>query len=214
MTFISSRMLSNTAEDTDINILERKQTMLLRNSLTISHELVSRVVLPGDSVVDATMGNGNDTLFLAGLVGGTGKVYAFDIQEQALEKTGQKVKNAGVQDRVALIRDGHQNMDQYVPKGIKAVMFNLGYLPGGDHKLGTRAETTIAAIEKALALLCREGIVMIVIYYGGDSGFGEKEAVMAYFKTLDAKNYSVLVHEFVNQANCPPIAVCIEKYID
>lgn len=188
--------------------------MILKNSLTISHDLVSRVVLPGDTVVDATMGNGNDTLFLAGLVGDTGRVFSFDIQEQALEKTRQKLLSTGVQDRVTLIRDGHQNMDRYVPKGIKAVMFNLGYLPGGDHKLGTKADTTIAAIEKSLALLCCEGIVMVVIYYGGDSGFEEKEAVMSYFKTIDSKNYSVLVHEFVNQANCPPIAVCIEKYID
>ena len=187
--------------------------MLLKNSLFISHDLVSKVVQPGDIVVDATMGNGNDTFFLANLVGDDGKVYAFDVQQLAMDNTIKRLTEAAMLERVDLVLDGHQNIDKYVPQGIKAVMFNLGYLPKGDHSIGTRAETTIAAIEKSLNLLCKEGIVMLVIYYGGDSGFDEKNAVMEYFKTLDCKKYSVLVHDFVNQVNCPPIAVCIEKMI-
>ncbi|OGO78016.1 MAG: SAM-dependent methyltransferase [Clostridiales bacterium GWB2_37_7] len=187
--------------------------MLLKNSLHISHELVSKVVQQGDVVIDATMGNGNDTLFLAKLVGDCGKVFAFDVQQLALDNTKKKLIEAEVFDRTELIQDGHQNIDKYIQGGIKAVMFNLGYLPKGDHSIGTRAETTIEAVEKCLELLCKEGIVMIVIYYGGDSGFEEKNAVMEYFKTLDCKKYAVLVHDFVNQVNCPPIAVCIEKMI-
>jgi predicted methyltransferase len=185
--------------------------MILNNSLQISHELVRKVVQPGDIVVDATMGNGNDTLFLANLVGDCGKVFAFDVQQLALDNTKKKLIDAGVFDRTELILDGHQNIDKYAPNGIKAVMFNLGYLPKGDHSIGTKAVTTIAAVEKCLEMLCKEGIVMIVIYYGGDSGFEEKNSVMEYFKSLDCKKYSVLVHDFVNQVNCPPIAVCIEK---
>lgn len=185
--------------------------MLLKNSLSISHEMVSKVVQPGDIVVDATMGNGNDTLFLSRLVGDCGKVYAFDVQQLALDNTRKRLTDAGLQERAELILDGHQNIGKYAPQGIKAVMFNLGYLPKGDHNIGTKAETTIAAIESSLMLLCKEGIVMLVIYYGGDSGFDEKDAVMEYFKTLDCKKYAVLVHDFVNQVNCPPIAVCIEK---
>lgn len=188
--------------------------MLLKNSLHISHELVGKVVQHGDIVVDATMGNGNDTLFLASLVGDKGRVYSFDVQQLALDNTRKRLSEAGVIDRAELILDGHQNLDKYVQKGIKAVMFNLGYLPKGDHNIGTKAETTIAAIEKCLELLCKEGIVMIVVYYGGDSGFEEKDAVMEYFKALDCKKYSVLVHDFVNQVNCPPIAICIEKMVE
>jgi predicted methyltransferase len=188
--------------------------MLLKNSLSISHELVSKVVQPGDIVVDATMGNGNDTLFLANLVGDEGKVYAFDVQQLALDNTKKRLSDAGLLQRAELILDGHQNIGRYAPQGIKTVMFNLGYLPKGDHNIGTKAETTIAAIESSLKLLCREGIIMLVIYYGGDSGFDEKNAVLEYFKTLDCKKYSVLVHDFVNQVNCPPIAVCIEKMIE
>lgn len=188
--------------------------MLLTNSLNISHEMVSKVVQPGDIVVDATMGNGNDTMFLAKLVGDVGKVYAFDVQQLALDNTKKRLYDAGLLERAELILEGHQNIGKYVPQGIKAVMFNLGYLPKGDHNIGTKAETTIAAIEKSLELLCREGIIMLVIYYGGDSGFDERDAVMEYFKTLDCKKYTVLVQNFVNQVNCPPIAVCIEKMID
>lgn len=188
--------------------------MLLSNSLEISHELVSRVVSKGDMVVDATMGNGNDTLFLAKLVGEEGKVFAFDIQESAVSNTGRRLKETGLSERAELILDGHQNIDNYVPRGIKAVMFNLGYLPKGDHSIGTRAATTIEALEKCMKLICREGIIMVVVYYGGDSGFDEKNAVMEYVKGIDCRKFSVLVHEFVNQVNCPPIAICIEKTID
>ena len=185
--------------------------MILKNALSISHELVSKVVQPGDIVADATMGNGNDTLFLANLVGDLGKVYAFDVQQLALDNTKKRLNDAGLLNRAELILDGHQNIAKYAAPGLKAVMFNLGYLPKGDHHIGTRAETTIAALESSLMLLCKEGIVMLVIYYGGDSGFDEKNAVMAYLKNLDCKKYAVLVHDFVNQVNCPPIAVCIEK---
>jgi predicted methyltransferase len=186
--------------------------MILKNSLAISHDLVARVVKPGDIVVDATMGNGNDTVFLARLVGDTGRVYAFDIQKCALDNTKKKLEAEGLAARVEQIHDGHQNIAKYVTPGIKAVMFNLGYLPKGDHSIGTKAETTIEAIKSSMKLLCVGGIIMIVIYYGGDSGFEEKEAVLEYVKTIDYRQYSVLVHNFVNQVNCPPIAVCIEKY--
>lgn len=185
--------------------------MLLSNSLAISHELIKRVVQQGDAVVDATMGNGNDTLLLARLVGEKGKVYSFDIQECALANTRNRLEEAGVTDYVELIKDGHQNIDLYVPKGIRAVMFNLGYLPKGDHSIGTKADTTIEALKKSMELLMVGGIIMLVIYYGGDSGFDEKEAVLEYIKTIDCRKYTVLVSDFVNQINCPPIAVCIEK---
>jgi len=159
--------------------------MLLSNSLAISHEIIKKTVKQGDTVVDATMGNGNDTLLLASLVGKNGKVYSFDIQETALRNTAKKLKEAGVSDIVELICNGHENIDAYVPKGIRAVMFNLGYLPKGDHSIGTKACTTIEALKKSMELLMEGGIITIVIYYGGDSGFEEKEAVLEYIRTID-----------------------------
>lgn len=187
---------------------------VIKNSLGQSHDIVRNVVMPGDIVVDATAGNGHDTAFLAGLVGDGGKVYSFDIQEQAIAKTRQKLCDLGLIHRVELIEDGHQNMDLYINQQVKAVMFNLGYLPGGDHSIATRGETTIYAIEKALKLLKVNGIITIVVYYGGDSGFDEKNTVLEYIRGIEFRKFNVMQTEFVNQPNCPPILVCIEKLLE
>jgi predicted methyltransferase len=184
---------------------------VIKNSLGQSHEIIRKVVKEGDYVIDATAGNGNDTAFLASLVGPSGLVYAFDIQEPAIENTRIRIKEKGYEERVKLIKDGHQNMDQYVKEKVNAVMFNLGYLPGGDHSIATIGETTIAAINKSMELLRQGGVITIVVYYGGDSGFDEKNQVMEYIETIDFKRFTVMKTEFVNQPNCPPILVCIEK---
>jgi len=186
----------------------------IANSLTQSHQYIERFVEQGDIVIDATCGNGNDTIFLAKLVGQKGRVFSFDIQKIALERTEKKLKNLGLTDRVELINDGHENLDKYIKSNIKAVMFNLGYLPRGDHNFATKAETTIAAIEKSLVNLVTGGIISIVVYHGGDSGFEEKDKVLKHLEKLDAKQYCVMKTEFVNQPNCPPILVCVEKIGD
>ncbi len=183
----------------------------IANSLNQSHQYIERFVEPGDIVIDATAGNGNDTAFLAKHVGENGKVFAFDIQEVAIERTREKLLKLGLMDRVELINDGHENLDKYIQSSVKAVMFNLGYLPGGDHKIGTKAENTICAIEKAMELLVAGGLISIVVYHGGDSGFEEKNRVMEYLYNIDPKRYTVMKTEFINQPNYPPILVCIEK---
>ena len=184
---------------------------IIANSLMQSHQYIERFVEDGDIVIDATAGNGNDIVFLAKLVGQTGQVFSFDVQKIALDRTREKLINLGLADRVELINDGHENIDKYIKNNVKAVMFNLGYLPSGDHKMGTKAETTISAIEKSLNSLVKKGIISIVVYHGGDSGFEEKIQVLEYLEKLDPKKYSVMKTEFINQPNCPPILVCIEK---
>ena len=162
-------------------------------------------------MVDATCGNGNDTVFLAGLVGEEGNVYSFDIQDMAIQNTERKLMELHLAERVTVIKDGHQNMDIHIKDRVKAVMFNLGYLPKGDHSLGTRHDTTIIAVKKAMELLNVGGIITLVIYYGGDSGFDEKEKVLEFLKTIEQKNFIVMRTDFINQLNCPPVLVCIEK---
>lgn len=183
----------------------------IKNSLGQSHDYISLFVKEGDTVVDATCGNGNDTVFLAGLVGEGGRVFSFDIQDRAISNTTKKLNDLELCDRVTLIKDGHQNMDRYIKSPLKAVMFNLGYLPSGDHSLGTKPETTIQAISKSMELLVEGGVITVVIYYGGDSGFEEKEKVLQFLEGIDQKKFIVLRTDFINQANCPPILVCIEK---
>lgn len=187
------------------------ENCIIRNSLYQSHDIIRKAVKPGDTVIDATAGNGGDTLFLAELVGSEGKVYSFDIQQEALERTFQKLKAAGLEERAMLINDGHEHMKEHVHGEMSAIMFNLGYLPKGDHRIGTKGDSTIAAVESALDLIKRNGIITIVIYYGGDSGFEEKEQVLEYIKSIDCRRFTVSATDFVNQINCPPILVCIEK---
>lgn len=187
------------------------ESCMIKNSLYQSHEIAIKAVKPGDTVIDATCGNGGDTLFLARLTGDAGKVYSFDIQQEALNRTLDKLKKEGMNNRVELIHDSHERMDVYVKEKVRCVMFNLGYLPRGDHSIGTKGESTIKAIEKAMELIMVNGIITVVVYYGGDSGFDEKEQVLEYIKNIDCKQFTVSRTEFVNQINCPPILICIEK---
>lgn len=183
----------------------------LKKSLHQAHSLAESAVRQGDTVIDATMGNGYDTLFLAGLVGEEGKVYAFDIQALALDRTRQRLEQSGCLGWCRLILDGHQHMDKYVQGPVKLVIFNLGYLPKGDHSIGTRFETTREALEKSLDLISDDGLILIVVYYGGDSGFEEKEQLLTFLQSLDGKKYSVMKTDFINQINCPPLLIAIEK---
>ncbi len=183
----------------------------MKNALGIAHEIARKHIKIGDIVIDATAGNGNDTLLLAKLVGDKGKVYAFDIQKAAIINTKEKLRSHGLECRVRLINDGHQYMDRYISENISLVMFNLGYLPGGNHQIATKADSTIKALKISLNLLQLGGIIMMVIYQGGHSGFTEKDAIMEYLGKLNYNRYTVLAMDFLNWINYPPIAVCIEK---
>ena len=176
----------------------------------ITQYFIDNFIKHGDIAVDATAGNGNDTVKLCSAVGKTGHVYAFDIQKCAIENTEKKLAKSDFEN-ATLVHDSHSRMDEYVRKKIKAVIFNLGYLPGGDHSLCTLPETTIEAVEKSLSLLCDDGFVAITVYYGKNSGTKEKDAVMDYFKNLDYKKYTVTVHDFYNRPNNPPLTVIITK---
>ena len=179
---------------------------------SITDYMIKTTVKPGDTVADATAGNGYDTLKLSNAVTKTGKVYAFDIQPQALEQTKIRLEENGFFN-AELILNSHSEMNRYIKEPLKAVLFNLGYLPGGDHKLQTKADTTIEAINQALDLLSDDGFISVTVYYGKNSGTEEKEAVMEYLKQLDSKKYTVLTCDFYNRPNNPPITVIITKNI-
>lgn len=178
---------------------------LLQKSLQLS-------ICNGGFCIDATMGKGHDTLFLAELVGEKGRVLSMDVQPVALEATAALLQKHQMTKRVQLVLDGHEHMDAYAaPETVDAVMFNLGYLPGGDHAIATKAETTIAALEQSLQLLKPLGMISLAIYHGGDTGFAERDAVLHWLKQLDHKRYTVLVTDFYNRPNYPPLAVQIIK---
>lgn len=175
------------------------------------HDLIRKAVRPGDVCIDATAGNGRDTELLCALAGPSGKVYAFDIQEEALGRTGKRLQDKGYE--AELILDGHEHMEEYVREAgrVSCIVFNFGYLPGGDHKTATRPDTSIAAIRAGLCLLKPGGWMSLCIYSGGDTGSSEKEAILGFLKTLDASRYLVIASSWYNRPNHPPVPVRILK---
>lgn len=186
---------------------------MLKQPLHFSHDRLKMAIVEGDTVIDATVGNGNDTILLATLVGRIGRVYGFDIQEQALKKTEQKLLLTGLLEQTTLIQDGHENIEKYVPeeKKISAAVFNLGYLPSGDKSIITKPDTTILAIEKCLNRLRKSGLLSIMVYYGHEGGIEEKNEVKSYVESLSQNDYHVLEYKFINQKNNPPYLYLIEK---
>ncbi|MCL2865108.1 MAG: class I SAM-dependent methyltransferase [Lachnospiraceae bacterium] len=179
------------------------------------HHFIGLQVSAGDVCIDATAGNGHDTELLCRLVGKKGKVYAFDIQEKALEATYHRLKTFSLENRVTLIHGGHECMSDYIEKDIfgqvSCVVFNLGYLPGAAHDCCTRLDTTLKALETALCLLQKRGMISLCIYSGGDTGFAEREGILKWIRNLDHKKYLVIVSTYYNRPNHPPLPVVIYK---
>ena len=182
------------------------------SALDIVRPFIESNVGEGDLCIDATAGRGNDTLLLCRLVGEKGRVIAFDIQQAAIDSTRTLLEANGVLDRAELHCEGHESMSKYAQEGtVSCITFNFGWLPGGDHTINTRAETSIAAIEQGLRLLRDDGVMSLCIYYGRDTGFAERDALLDYFETIDNTKYTVIVSRFVNRGGCPPIPVFIMK---
>ncbi|HAK39275.1 SAM-dependent methyltransferase [Streptococcus infantarius subsp. infantarius] len=180
---------------------------MIKRPLHLSHDFLAEVLDDGAVAVDATMGNGNDTAFLAQHAK---KVYAFDVQEQALKSTQERLEKQAISN-AQLILDGHQNLDKYVSEPIRAAIFNLGYLPSADKTVITKPDTTLVAIEKILERLEIGGRLAIMIYYGHEGGDMEKDAVLEYVNQLDQWLFTVMLYQPLNQINQPPFLVMIEK---
>lgn len=185
---------------------------MLKGIIPFAHQLLKDSVEKGAVTVDATSGNGNDTLFLSELVGEAGKVYAFDIQKQAIETTKALLEEKNCHN-VHLIHDSHSKIKQYLPSNteISGAIFNLGYLPRSDKQIITKGDTTIQAIESLLKMLKKGARIVIVVYHGHEGGKKEKDEVLQFASELDQKNFGVIQYQFINQRNNPPFVVAIEK---
>ena len=176
------------------------------------HHFIREQVKPGDLCIDATAGNGHDTLLLSQLTGPDGTVLAFDIQQKALDATKKRLSDNHAPDNVRLCADSHSHMKNYSEKGtVSCIVFNFGYLPSGDHTICTQSSTSIPAIQQGLELLKTGGLMSLCIYSGQDSGFEERDALLNYLKTLDSKKYLVILSCYYNRPNHPPIPVLIRK---
>ena len=154
------------------------------NTIKITRDYIYKYVKIGQIVVDCTVGNGNDTLELARLVGETGKVYGFDIQQTAIDITYERLKENHLLDRTNLIKDSHSNIDLYIKEKVDFIIYNLGYLPKGDKTIKTNKFTTVSSLNKALELLKENGVMLITCYVGHDGGMEEKRAIESLLSTL------------------------------
>lgn len=154
-----------------------------------AHHCLKACLNAGDVAIDATVGNGHDTLFLATCVGADGRVYGFDIQRQAIDTTRQRLAEHRLLERVALIQAGHEHMADHVAGNVKGIMFNLGYLPGADKSLITRVETTLQAVEAGSRLLLKGGVMTVLAYPGHPGGDVEADELQAWCQTLDTRRF-------------------------
>ena len=184
-----------------------------RRQTELAAYLVRSHLKSGDSAIDATAGNGHDTLMMAQCVGENGHVYAFDVQEEAIVQTRQLLEDNAVSDRVHLFCQGHETIgDNLLIQNdpvINAAMFNLGFLPGGDKQIKTKRSTTITALDSVLDILQENGIITICAYCH-KSGLEEIEAIENWVQTLE-NTVDVYRIETINHQFAPKLYLIRKK---
>ncbi len=173
------------------------------NLLEIEKNFLIPHIKKGGVAVDFTMGNGHDTLWLSNAVGEAGKVYAFDIQPQALESSRALLERENAPKNYTLILDSHSNVKDYVTEKICLGMFNLGFLPGGDKSITTKRDTTMVAIEAAIELLDADGALLIAVYPGHAEGTVEGELIDEMLATLNRKELCASKFKIINSPTSP-----------
>lgn len=175
----------------------------------MSKKFLEDFVKKGDTVVDGTLGNGHDALFLARLIGVSGKVIGFDIQEKAIKKSQGRMKKEGFSNYLFL-NESHHKIDTYVEEA-SVVVFNLGYLPGSSKEITTKSETTLEAVKKTLQILKKPGMVSIMFYTGHPGGIEERDKVTSFVSKLDKRKYEVLEIKQINGKESAPFLLIIYK---
>ncbi len=182
------------------------------NALGLSHQFMAAHISEGAFCIDATAGKGRDTLFLCGLVGESGRVLAMDIQEAAVTQTRALLEAEGCAARAQVVQDCHSRIGQYADEeSVDGIMFNFGWLPGGDHTTFSRADTSVAAVKAGLRLLKAGGVMTLCLYYGRENGTAERDALLAFLPTVDNRRFTVIRGDFANRTGDVPIPVFIIK---
>ncbi len=185
----------------------------LSGAVPLAHSFLRERLKPGDKAVDATCGNGQDTLLLAEIVGSQGKVWAFDIQGSALANSRARLAAADLDSSVTFVHAGHERLAEFVSEEVKAIVFNLGYLPTGDREIKTTAATTVAALEQSTGLLLPAGLIVIAIYTGHGGGGEEWLAVKEWAERLHPHKFNVWQSRQLNRSDKAPFLVVVEKML-
>ena len=184
-----------------------------QHALNVSKTLLIPYLKDAKTVVDMTCGNGWDSLFLAEHMVSDSTLYMVDIQKDAIETTKNRLISSGIDlPRLQYCEMSHDKVWEYIPeKEVHIVVFNLGYLPHGNHEIHTRYETTIAAIEGAMKRLISHSLIHIVAYPGTPYGKKETEQIESFLKGQDQKYVSVSSWKPLNQIHEPPLLYIIQK---
>ena len=177
--------------------------------LQMAKEYLKERANPEGLYVDFTMGHGRDTLFLSRLAP-QGRVVAFDVQPQAIQSAQTLLLTNGICN-VTLICDGHEHLLDYVQEPIDGGMFNLGFLPGGDHRLTTRVESTLKALTDGMGLLKTGGILTVSVYPGHPEGGREGERLIEVLSGMDKKCWDVFIYRLINVSESPFLLGVIKR---
>lgn len=187
--------------------------MFLLCPTDLLHVLLEKVITKGDCVIDATAGNGHDTVFLASAVGDEGKVIAIDIQSEAVESTRRRLCEMRLDHRVDLHQASHADIGQLVALGsVSVIVFNLGYLPGSDRSLITRSETTLKAMAASVVALKKGGVLAMVCYPDHAGGGDEASQVVAFLQGL--RNFRLAKYELLSTHRPAPFVLIAWKKSD
>lgn len=181
----------------------------------MSHQLIAKRLRRKQVAIDATSGNGYDTVFLAERVGAEGKVFAIDIQGDAVEATRKRLEESELLACCTLIEANHEDLPKLIPAEyhgkVRAIMFNLGYLPGSDKVVKTNWQSSLTAIRSSLDLLGKGGILTVCVYPGHAEGKEEAIAMERFAEWLDPNQFCSAQYRFLNLKNDPPFLLAIEK---
>lgn len=184
---------------------------LFQSHLDLAHQYWKKLVIPGDLVIDATCGNGHDTLFLATLALNEtqGSLYTLDIQPEALEKAKERLQAhipLSYFSRIHFIPGCHSTFPApLLPESVKLIVYNLGYLPGGNKTLTTQSNTTLESLQNALPLLAPQGVISIMCYPGHPEGKVEEVKIIEYLSTLDRWEWNCCHHRWINKQDAPSL---------
>lgn len=191
------------------------ETILVPRMLDAYHQLLAERVKPGSVAIDGTAGNGYDTVFLANLVGESGHVWAFDIQQAAIDSTKSRLQAAGLENRVTLCLQSHSELISVIPVhltgSVSGIVFNLGYLPGSDKKVTTLVSTSLEAIRQSLLLLSPDGILTVAIYPGHQEGTLEGNALIDQIPVLEAAGWLIRIYKVPEPKSPAPYLLTYER---
>ena len=183
-----------------------------KNVVAMSHMLLQPYMPEAQVLVDMTCGNGHDTAFLASLMKDDAVLYAFDIQNCAVARTKERLDSLGLSHKTVVYRQGsHDDLVGHIAEPIDIAVFNLGYLPSGDHGIHTKSETTIKAIKICLHKIAINGIIMIAAYPGTEAGAQEEKALRRFLQSVPQREFDVSLWQPINQIHCPPVLYIVQK---